>query len=79
VGAALRIGYRHIDTAAMYGNERETGRAATEFRHTAQPTVRGHEVRDIDQGWSHGFGRPRRPESLTNVRPGADSVIHPAR
>jgi 2,5-diketo-D-gluconate reductase A len=27
VGAALRAGYRHIDTAAAYGNERETGRA----------------------------------------------------
>jgi 2,5-diketo-D-gluconate reductase A len=26
VGAALRVGYRHIGTAAMYGNERETGR-----------------------------------------------------
>jgi 2,5-diketo-D-gluconate reductase A len=27
VAAALRAGYRHIDTAAAYGNERETGRA----------------------------------------------------
>ncbi len=27
VGAALRAGYRHIDTAADYRNERETGRA----------------------------------------------------
>jgi diketogulonate reductase-like aldo/keto reductase len=27
VGAALRAGYRHIDTAAAYRNERETGRA----------------------------------------------------
>lgn len=27
VGAALQAGYRHIDTAAMYNNERETGRA----------------------------------------------------
>jgi 2,5-diketo-D-gluconate reductase A len=27
VGAALRAGYRHIDTAAAYHNERETGRA----------------------------------------------------
>ncbi|HEY2450787.1 MAG TPA: aldo/keto reductase, partial [Mycobacterium sp.] len=27
VGTALQTGYRHIDTAAMYGNERETGRA----------------------------------------------------
>ena len=30
VGTALRAGYRHIDTAAMYQNERETGRAVTE-------------------------------------------------
>lgn len=27
VGAALRAGYRQIDTAAAYRNERETGRA----------------------------------------------------
>ena len=30
MGTALRAGYRHIDTAAMYGNERETGRAVAE-------------------------------------------------
>jgi 2,5-diketo-D-gluconate reductase A len=29
VSTALHTGYRHIDTAAMYGNERETGRAIT--------------------------------------------------
>jgi 2,5-diketo-D-gluconate reductase A len=27
VSTALQAGYRHIDTAAVYGNERETGRA----------------------------------------------------
>jgi len=30
VGTALQTGYRHIDTAAVYGNERETGRAVAE-------------------------------------------------
>lgn len=30
VGAALRAGYRHVDTAAIYGNERETGQAIAE-------------------------------------------------
>jgi 2,5-diketo-D-gluconate reductase A len=30
VSAALRAGYRHIDTAAAYRNERETGRALAE-------------------------------------------------
>src|ERR1700727_2682510 len=30
VSAALRAGYRHIDTAAAYRNERETGRAVAE-------------------------------------------------
>ena len=27
VEAALQVGYRHIDTAAAYGNEREVGKA----------------------------------------------------
>ena len=31
VTAALRAGYRHIDTAAAYGNEAEVGRAVNEF------------------------------------------------
>jgi 2,5-diketo-D-gluconate reductase A len=30
VGAALQAGYRHIDTAAAYHNERETGRAVAD-------------------------------------------------
>jgi 2,5-diketo-D-gluconate reductase A len=29
VAAALRAGYRHVDTATLYENERETGRAVT--------------------------------------------------
>src|SRR5437764_2117736 len=34
VNAALEIGYRLIDTAAMYGNEKEVGNA---IRHSAVP------------------------------------------
>src|SRR5918997_451363 len=30
VSEALRVGYRHIDTAEMYGNEREVGEAVPE-------------------------------------------------
>jgi 2,5-diketo-D-gluconate reductase A len=31
VRAALEVGYRHIDTAEMYGNEREVGQAVRDF------------------------------------------------
>jgi 2,5-diketo-D-gluconate reductase A len=31
VGEALRVGYRHIDTAEMYGNEKEVGEAIRSF------------------------------------------------
>ena len=31
VSEALRIGYRHIDTAEMYGNEKEVGEAIRDF------------------------------------------------
>ena len=32
VKAALEIGYRHIDTAEMYGNEREVGQGIHDVR-----------------------------------------------
>ena len=30
VSTALELGYRHVDTAQMYGNEREVGRAVAD-------------------------------------------------
>ena len=32
VRAALELGYRHIDTAAAYGNERQVGEAVKRLR-----------------------------------------------
>ena len=32
VSAALNVGYRHIDTAAAYGNEKEVGEAIKESK-----------------------------------------------
>ena len=50
VGTALRTGYRHIDTAAMYGNERETGRAV------AASGVPRHELYLVTKLWNADQG-----------------------
>ena len=42
VTAALAAGYRHIDTAAAYGNERQVGEAIAAFREKRAPTFRGN-------------------------------------
>ncbi|WP_422748412.1 aldo/keto reductase [Mycobacterium sp. WMMD1722] len=53
VGAALAAGYRHIDTAAAYGNETETGRAI------AQSGLDRSEVFLVTKLWNseQGFDR----------------------
>ena len=38
VTAALEVGYRHIDTAEMYGNEKEVGQAIAAVRSGPGPT-----------------------------------------
>jgi len=35
VSTALQVGYRHIDTAEMYGNEKEVGEAISQSAWTA--------------------------------------------
>ena len=41
--AALEAGYRHVDTAAMYGNEDSVGAAGQEKRHSPRGNFRDHE------------------------------------
>jgi 2,5-diketo-D-gluconate reductase A len=52
VGTALRTGYRHIDTAAMYGNERETGRAVAESGVPRDELYLVTKLWNADQGYS---------------------------
>ena len=51
VSAALEAGYRHIDTASMYGNEREVGRAI------AKSPIPREEVFVVTKLWNadHGY------------------------
>jgi diketogulonate reductase-like aldo/keto reductase len=50
VGAALRAGYRHIDTAAAYRNEREVGRAIADSGVARDQTLRGDQVAERRPG-----------------------------
>ena len=39
VATALRLGYRHVDTARIYGNEVDVGAAIRDERHPARATI----------------------------------------
>jgi 2,5-diketo-D-gluconate reductase A len=53
VAAALDVGYRHVDTAEMYANEREVGRAV------AESGVPRDDVFVTTKLWPHSAGRER--------------------
>src|SRR5215470_16521667 len=56
VSLALQIGYRHIDTAQMYGNEMGVGLARTATGQSDRgPTIfwEGGGANRIGQEWSH--------------------------
>jgi len=53
VGRALSMGYRHLDTAQMYGNEAEVGRGI------ADSGVDGEEVFVTTKVWPSDFARDR--------------------
>ena len=43
VKTALQIGYRHLDTAAFYGNEKENGEGMRAVRRQARGRVHHHQ------------------------------------
>lgn len=52
VGHALQIGYRHIDTAAFYGNEAEVGRAVRESTLPREQVFVTTKLWNSDQGYA---------------------------
>jgi diketogulonate reductase-like aldo/keto reductase len=60
VAAALDIGYRHIDTAAAYGNEREVGEAVHASKGGRPAVFLETKIWIIDYGYDktlHAFGK----------------------
>ena len=55
VSAALESGYRHIDTARMYGNERDVGRAARESGILRQRIFVTTKLRNEDHGYDRAM------------------------
>jgi diketogulonate reductase-like aldo/keto reductase len=74
VSWALDAGYRHIDTAAMYGNETEVGAALK--RAIASGLVRREEVFVTTKLWNsdHGYDEALRAFDASRRRLGLDQV-----
>lgn len=51
VGYALKVGYRHIDTASLYGNEKDVGEAVLESGLSREEIFITTKVWDTDQGY----------------------------
>ena len=73
VEAALAAGYRHIDTAAAYGNEREVGEAIAKFG------VNRSEVFIETKSGSTTTGTSRRCTASTRAPASSRSVTTPSR
>jgi diketogulonate reductase-like aldo/keto reductase len=70
VGAALRLGYRHIDTAAVYGNEADVGAAVRESGIPRAEIFVTTKLWNADQG----YDRARRAFDTSLARLGLDYV-----
>lgn len=71
---ALEIGYRHIDTAALYGNEREVGEAVRQAR--KKFGIHRDEIFVTTKLWNsdHGYGNALRAFEKSKRRLGFDYV-----
>jgi diketogulonate reductase-like aldo/keto reductase len=58
--SALKSGYRHIDTAQIYYNERETGAAVTKFL-SQNPEVPREDIFVTTKLWEVDLTRPDMP------------------
>ena len=74
VGWALETGYRHVDTAALYGNETEVGTALK--RAVASGLVRRDEVFVTTKLWNsdHGYDEALRAFDASYRRLGLDQI-----
>ncbi|HUH83113.1 MAG TPA: aldo/keto reductase [Stellaceae bacterium] len=74
VGWALEAGYRHVDTAAMYGNEAEVGAALR--RAIAAGVVRREDVFVTTKLWNsdHGYDKALRAFDASFRRLGLDRI-----
>lgn len=71
VQAALAAGYRHIDTAAAYGNEREVGQAVATSGVDRSDTFLETKIWISDYGYDqtlHGFDKSARKLGSTGPR-----------
>ncbi|MDT7769337.1 MAG: 2,5-diketo-D-gluconate reductase [Mycobacterium sp.] len=88
VRTALRAGYRHIDTAAVYGNERETGHALAESGLPRDELYVVTKLWNADQGYDSTLAafdasmkrlRSDFLQDWPNTGPGPDPMAYPAR
>ena len=70
VSAALSAGYRHIDTAAAYGNERQVGQAVRTFELERSDIFLETKIWISDYGYSetlHGFEKSARKLGVDEI------------
>jgi diketogulonate reductase-like aldo/keto reductase len=70
VGAALAAGYRHIDTAAAYGNERQVGEAVQASDSDRSEVFLETKIWISDYGYDetlHGFEKSARKLGVSQI------------